>query len=76
MDNNLGLRDNDLKIILSLLQAEKAVEQAIVFGSRAKGNYRNGRDVDIALKSQNLDFRIVSDLAYILNEETPNALSF
>jgi len=39
MDNNLGLTDNELKIILSLLQAEKAVEQAIVFGSRAKRKY-------------------------------------
>ena len=71
MDSNLGLRDTDLKIILSLLQAEKAVEQAIVFGSRAKGNYRNGSDVDIALKGRNLDFSIVSHLSYVLNEETP-----
>lgn len=76
MDSNLGLRDNDLKIILSLLQSEKAVEQAIVFGSRAKGNYRNGSDVDIALKGKNLDFRIVSHLSYVLNEETPMPYRF
>jgi len=71
MSSNSGLRDSDLKIILSLLQSEKAVEQAIVFGSRAKGNYRNGSDVDIALKGKNLDFNIVSHLSYVLNEETP-----
>jgi predicted nucleotidyltransferase len=71
MHSDLGLRESDLKIILDLLQSEKAVEQAIVFGSRAKGNYRNGSDVDIALKGKNLDFRIVSHLSYLLNEETP-----
>jgi len=71
MDNNLGLRDSDIKIILSLLRSEKAVEQAIVFGSRAKGNYRKGSDVDIALKGKNLNFNIVSHLSYLLNEETP-----
>ena len=71
MHCDLGLRESDLKIILDLLQSEKAVEQAIVFGSRAKGNYRNGSDVDIALKGKNLDFRIVSHLSYLLNEETP-----
>jgi predicted nucleotidyltransferase len=70
MNSNLGLTSNDIKIIQGLLQSEKAVEQAIVFGSRAKGNYRNGSDVDIALKGLHLDFRIVTHLSYLLNEET------
>ena len=76
MNNNLGLSDTDMKIILDLLQNEKAVEQAIVFGSRAKGNYRNGSDVDIALKGENLDFRTVAHLSYVLNEETPMPYRF
>jgi predicted nucleotidyltransferase len=70
MDSSLGLNGTDIKAIQGLLQSEKAVEQAIVFGSRAKGNYRNGSDVDIALKGENLDYRTVTHLSYLLNEET------
>ncbi len=47
-----------------------AVKTALIFGSRAKGNYRPGSDVDIALKGQGLTRRMVADMADILNEET------
>ncbi len=69
----LGLKDGDLKNIITVLQQEAEVEEAIIFGSRAKGNYKKGSDVDIALKGTGLDYRIIGNISYILNEET-NAL--
>ena len=45
-----GLSDNDLLSIQSVLQHFPQVEQAILYGSRAKGNYKTGSDVDIALE--------------------------
>ncbi|WP_439488036.1 nucleotidyltransferase domain-containing protein [Algoriphagus sp.] len=70
MKNKFGLLDTDLDAILSLLSDHAAVESAYIFGSRAKGNFRNGSDVDIALKGKNLDFDTISKISYFLNEET------
>ena len=65
-----GLLDEDLKIIISVLHQHGEVKEAILFGSRAKGNYQIGSDVDIALKGKELNPSIVSTISYQLNEET------
>lgn len=67
--NNLGLRQQDVDIILSVFDEFPQVMEAIIFGSRAKGNFRNGSDVDIALKGNGLSLDIVSRISYKLNEE-------
>ena len=68
--NNTGLRQPDLDIVLSVLSEFPNIKEAVIFGSRAKGNFRNGSDVDIALKGENIDLEIVSTISYKLNEET------
>jgi uncharacterized protein len=40
--------------ILSLFQLLPPGTEVILFGSRAKGNFREGSDIDIAIKSKNL----------------------
>lgn len=47
-----------------------AITQAIIFGSRAKGNYRPGSDVDIALEGNNIQAQTISLIRDYLNEET------
>jgi predicted nucleotidyltransferase len=68
--NRFGLLEKDIEEILSVLEKSPKVEKAIVFGSRAKGNFKNGSDVDIALKGKDLDFDTISHISYQLNEET------
>lgn len=46
------------------------VDEAIIFESRAKGNFRNGSDLDIAIKGRDLSFSAISNISYLLNEET------
>jgi len=58
----LGLTDNDLKNIISIIDHNNDIEEAIVFGSRAKGNFRNGSDVDIALKGERLTLQTIIQL--------------
>ena len=48
-----GLSDNTLKTITSIIQKYPGIKQAILYGSRAKGNYRNGSDIDLTLKTDN-----------------------
>jgi predicted nucleotidyltransferase len=38
------------------------IEQVIIYGSRAKGNYREGSDIDITLKGENVNNNTLSKL--------------
>ena len=47
------------------------MEQAILYGSRAKGNYKNGSDIDLTLRggadlTLNVIYRILDDLDELL----------
>ena len=46
-----GLTDRTIKTINSIFQKYSGIEQVILYGSRAKGNYRNGSDIDMAFKT-------------------------
>ena len=70
MTANYGLKDTDLEIICNVFRMESKIEEAVIFGSRAQGNYKNGSDVDIALKGKDIDAGIISHISYRLNEET------
>lgn len=65
-----GLKNGDLTAIIAIIAKYDDVEQAYIFGSRAKGNYKNGSDVDIALKGDTISFQTIRDISYELNEET------
>lgn len=51
--NALGIPDELLTRIVSLLSNNVQVKRAIVFGSRAKGNYKHNSDIDIAIVGGN-----------------------
>lgn len=70
MKNKFGLLDSDLAEIRSVLRQQPNVEKAWIFGSRAKGNFKNGSDVDLALSGEKLDFQTICSVSYWLNEET------
>lgn len=44
-----GLSDSAAGNIRAVLARYPQVEQAILYGSRARGNYRNGSDIDLTL---------------------------
>ncbi len=44
-----GLSVQAVAAIRRVLSSHPSVDQAILFGSRAKGNYKNGSDIDLAL---------------------------
>ena len=63
-----GLSDKTLATIRQILAESPAVEKAILYGSRAKGNYRPGSDIDLTLFGDQLDLRILGDIAARLVE--------
>ena len=44
-----GLKDSTIEKIQSVLARYPEVERAILYGSRAMGNYKNGSDIDLTL---------------------------
>lgn len=65
-NKKLGFKEGDLEIIIAVLKKYPQIEQAIIFGSRAKGTYKPGSDVDIVLKGNVQD--ITSEISFSLNE--------
>lgn len=65
-----GLGKADLVEIIDVFKTVPEIEEAVIFGSRAKGNYRKGSDVDIALKGVGLTSEIVNHVHWLLEEET------
>lgn len=70
MISNFGLSQEDLAVIIDILSGQPEIESACIYGSRAKGNFKNGSDIDIALKGDLLNLEIVNHISYLLNEET------
>jgi predicted nucleotidyltransferase len=48
-----GLSDQTFYTLDSIFRKYKGIRQVILYGSRAKGNYRNGSDIDMSLKTDN-----------------------
>jgi len=54
-----GLTDKTVKSLKSVLAAFPEVEEAVIFGSRATGNYKPGSDIDLALKGSRINKNIL-----------------
>ena len=51
MTLRFGLKEPVIRRICSILARYPQVEKATLYGSRAKGNYKNGSDIDLTLRS-------------------------
>ena len=55
--------------ICAVLRADARVQSALLFGSRAKGTWREGSDIDIAVFGGDLDHRDVWRWQHELDDE-------
>ncbi len=63
-----GLSDTNLHELRTILTAFPHIEQAVIYGSRARGDHRRGSDVDLALKGTALTRRDIALLDAKLEE--------
>lgn len=52
----LGLPTLALDKLNSVFKRHRSIKQVLVYGSRAKGNYRRGSDIDLTIKGDVIDF--------------------
>jgi predicted nucleotidyltransferase len=55
--------------IRSLFARHPKVRRAVLFGSRAKGNFREGSDIDLALETEQMSGRELADIRVELDDE-------
>ena len=59
MENNpmeFGLNNQEIKILRDVLASVPEVEEAIIYGSRARGTNKVASDIDITLNGSNLTY--------------------
>ncbi len=66
-----GILERDIRYIKKALEQCEEIEKAIIFGSRAMGNYKNGSDVDIAVLGELISNNTILKLNDYLNEIYP-----
>lgn len=64
-----GLNKSEQEQIYKIFKSHPEIEQVLIFGSRAMGNYRTTSDIDLALKG-NINFDLAAKIKYQLEEET------
>lgn len=63
-----GLDNNDIEKIQDLFSKHPEIEKAIIYGSRAKGNYRKGSDIDLSLVGEFLDLNVLLKIEHQLDD--------
>jgi len=71
MNNSFGIYNKSFTRILESLKDFPEIEKAIIFGSRAMGNYKKGSDIDLAIVGDTITDQTKTRLSSILNQELP-----
>lgn len=66
--SQFGLSDQTLETVRDILASCPEVEKALVYGSRAMGNYRAGSDIDITLIGAQLSMDMLFKLVRLFDE--------
>lgn len=63
-----GLPTATIEKVCSVLERFPEVERAVLFGSRAKGTYKPGSDIDLSLEGPALEWRVVGRMYGALDD--------
>ncbi|TAK61667.1 MAG: nucleotidyltransferase domain-containing protein [Bacteroidetes bacterium] len=63
-----GLPEKIIEQINFVFAAFPQVEEAVLYGSRAKGNFKPGSDVDLTLKGSSLNLQVINAISNQLYE--------
>lgn len=63
-----GLSDANVAKICGVFARFPAIEKAVLYGSRAKGNYKPGSDIDLTFRGTKLTASLLGDISEELDE--------
>ena len=66
--NNFGLSPRNMETIFSVLKLYPEIKQVVIFGSRAKGNYHSGSDIDLAIMNSDVSLKGLTEIQQLFKE--------
>jgi len=63
-----GLDDKVIKQISQVFKKYSQIESVVIYGSRAKGNYKHGSDIDLTFKGADLDLSVIAKISTDLDD--------
>lgn len=63
-----GLKEETLAQIRNIIEDFPQVEQVLIYGSRAKGGFRPGSDIDLTFKGNNLNLKIINKISLQIDD--------
>lgn len=58
-----GISDTVIEELHEIFRRHKNIKKVIIFGSRSKGNYRAGSDIDLALIGNDIDYKFLLEIS-------------
>ena len=63
-----GLSDTVIQELQDVFRRHANIKKVLIFGSRSKGNYRTGSDIDLALIGTDIDYRQILDISLEIDD--------
>jgi predicted nucleotidyltransferase len=63
-----GLKRETIEKILEIFGRYDEIEEAIIYGSRAKGNFKPGSDIDLTLIGRGLNLTVLNKICLELDD--------
>jgi predicted nucleotidyltransferase len=68
--NEFGLSERDMKVFQDIFRQYPEITKVQIFGSRAKGNFKTGSDVDLAVMNEGVDTRTLLNVRGAFEESS------
>ena len=65
---SMGLSETTLEAICATLARFPQVEKGVLYGSRAKGNFKPGSDIDLTLRGDGLTLSLLGNIDMALDD--------
>lgn len=63
-----GLTEDIISRVSKVFNRYSEIDEALLYGSRAKGNFKTGSDIDIALKGPELNLKLLNRIALDIDD--------
>jgi predicted nucleotidyltransferase len=63
-----GLKDEYITILKMIFQKYPSIEEVVIYGSRAKGSFKERSDLDLIIKNSKIERYTISDVLFDIDE--------
>jgi predicted nucleotidyltransferase len=68
MMSKTGLNKEEIEAINGIFEQYASIEKVLLYGSRAKGNFKQSSDIDLSIIGDNLDLELLQSIEFELDD--------